>query len=71
VVFKFKYNGIGFATLDFNSNSGIGIYGTSLRKVDGKPVARHCRERTVPLIQQWGEIFDVGADTDTLVDDRD
>jgi arylsulfatase len=28
-------------------------------------------ERTVPLILQWDETFDVGADTGTPVDDED
>jgi arylsulfatase len=28
-------------------------------------------ERSVPLILQWDETFDIGADTGTPVDDRD
>ena len=28
-------------------------------------------ERTLPIILQWDETFDVGADTGTPVDDRD
>ena len=28
-------------------------------------------ERTLPLILQWDENFDVGADTETPVDDKD
>ncbi len=28
-------------------------------------------ERTVPIIIQWDETFDVGADTGTPVDDKD
>ena len=28
-------------------------------------------ERTLPLILQWDENFDVGADTETPVDDQD
>ena len=28
-------------------------------------------ERTVPLILQWDETFDIGADTGTPVDDKD
>jgi hypothetical protein len=28
-------------------------------------------ERTVPLILQWDETFDIGADTGTTVDDKD
>ena len=40
-------------------------------KVDGKEVARQTMERTIPLILQWDENFDVGADTLTGVDDQD
>ena len=39
-------------------------------KVDGKEVATQKMERTLPLILQWDENFDVGADTGTPVDDR-
>jgi arylsulfatase len=28
-------------------------------------------EHTLPLILQWGENFDVGADTGTPIDDQD
>jgi hypothetical protein len=28
-------------------------------------------ERTIPLILQWDETFDIGSDTGTGVDDRD
>ena len=40
-------------------------------KVDGKEVATQKMERTIPLILQWDETFDVGADTGTPVDDKD
>lgn len=69
--FDFKYDGIGFATLAFNNMSGIGRGGTGILKVDGKVVASQKMERTVPLILQWDETFDVGADTGTPVDDKD
>jgi hypothetical protein len=39
--------------------------------VDGKAVATQKMERTLPLILQWDETFDVGADTGTPVDDND
>ena len=39
--------------------------------VDWKEVATQRMERTVPLILQWDETFDIGADTGTPVDDRD
>ncbi|MBI5248778.1 MAG: sulfatase-like hydrolase/transferase, partial [Desulfomonile tiedjei] len=69
--FDFKYDGIGFATLAFNNPSGIGRGGTGVLKVDGKPVATHKMEHTIPLILQWDETFDIGADTGTPVDDKD
>jgi arylsulfatase len=69
--FDFKYEGIGMATLAFNNMSGIGKGGTGTLKVDGRVVATQKMERTVPLILQWDETFDVGADTGTPVDDND
>src|SRR5262249_41103116 len=69
--FDFKYDGLGLATLAFNNVSGIGRGGTGVLKVDGKEVARQKIEHTVPLIWQWDENFDIGADTGTPVDDRD
>jgi arylsulfatase A-like enzyme len=71
LVFDFKYDGLGFGTLAFNSVSGIGRGGTGVLSVDGKEVARQALERTLPLIMQWDETFDIGADTGTPVDDRD
>ena len=71
VEFDFTYDGLGMGTLAFNSISGIGRSGTGILKVDGKEVARRTMERTVPLILQWDENFDVGADTGTPVDDAD
>jgi arylsulfatase len=65
--FDFNYDGLGFATLAFNSVSGIGRGGTGVLKVDGKEVARQTMERTIPLILQWDENFDIGADTGTPV----
>ena len=69
--FDFKYDGLGMGTLAFNNISGIGRSGTGVLKVDGKPVATQKMERTLPLILQWDENFDVGADTGTPVDDKD
>ena len=65
--FDFKYDGLGFGTLAFNSVSGIGRGGTGVLKVDGKEVARQTLEHTIPLIMQWDENFDIGADTGTPV----
>jgi hypothetical protein len=69
--FDFKYDGLGLGTLAFNNISGIGRSGTGVLRVDGKPVATQKMERTLPLILQWDENFDVGADTGTPVDDKD
>jgi hypothetical protein len=71
IAFDFKYDGLGFATLAFNNMSGIGKGGIGTLKVDGEVVAEHRMERTVPLILQWDETFDIGADTGTTVDDKD
>ncbi len=62
---------MGIATLAFNNVSGIGRSGTGVLKVDGKEVASQKMERTLPLILQGDENFDVGADTGTPVDDKD
>jgi arylsulfatase A-like enzyme len=69
--FDFKYGGLGFATLAFNSISGLGRSGMGTLKVDGKTVATQKLDRTVPLTLQWDETFDIGSDTGTPVDDKD
>ena len=69
--FDFKYDGLGAATLAFNNMSGIGRGGTGVLKVDGKEVAKQKMDRTLPLIMQWDETFDIGSDTGTPVDDKD
>jgi arylsulfatase len=65
--FEFKYDGLGAGTLAFNNVSGIGRGGTGVLKVDGKEVARLTMQHTIPLIMQWDENFDIGADTGTPV----
>jgi hypothetical protein len=65
--FDFKYDGLGFATLAFNNVSGIGRGGTGVLRVDGQEVARQSIAHTIPLIMQWDENFDIGADTGTPV----
>ncbi len=71
IEFDFKYDGLGAGTLAFNNMSGIGQSGTGVLKVDGKEVASQKMERTLPLILQWDETFDIGSDTGTPVDDKD
>jgi hypothetical protein len=53
----------------FSSSRARG--GTGTLRVDGKLVATQKIERTVPIVLQFVETFDVGADTGTPVDDLD
>jgi len=69
--FDFKYDGLGAATLQYGSPSGLGRSGTGYLKVDGKVVATQTMEKTVPMLMQWDENFDVGADTGSPVADED
>ncbi|MEF8759407.1 MAG: hypothetical protein V5B36_06685 [Candidatus Accumulibacter sp. UW25] len=71
VEFDFKYEGLGVGTLVYNSFSGLGRPGTGTLKVDGKVVATRRMEKTLPIILQWDESFDVGSDTLTGVNDAD
>jgi arylsulfatase A-like enzyme len=71
VEFDFKYEGMGAATLVFNDFSGLGQPGTGTLKVDGKAVATQRMERTLPMILQWDESFDIASDTLTGVNDAD
>jgi arylsulfatase A-like enzyme len=71
LVYDFRYDGLGFATLAFNNMTGIGRGGTGSFSVDGKVVATQTMERTIPLTLPWDETFDVGSDTGTPVDDGD
>jgi hypothetical protein len=69
--FDFKYDGLGIGTLAFNNVSGLGRPGTGTLKVDGKEVATQQMEKTLPMILQWDESFDIGSDTLTGVNDED
>ncbi len=69
--FDFKYDGLGVGTLAFNNMSGLGRSGTGTLKVDGKAVQTIKMERTLPMILQWDESFDIGSDTLTGVNDAD
>ena len=71
VEFDFKYEGLGAGTLAFNNFSGLGRPGTGTLKVDGKEVATQKMEKTLPMILQWDESFDIGSDTLTGVNDAD
>jgi arylsulfatase A-like enzyme len=67
VEFEFKYDGLGAETIAYNNLSGIGRSGTGILKVDGKEVATQKMMHTVPIILQFDENFDIGADTGTPV----
>ncbi len=71
VEFDFKYDGLGAGTLAFNNFSGVGRPGAGTLKVDGKVVATKKLPRTLPMILQWDESFDIGSDTLTGVNDAD
>jgi arylsulfatase len=71
IEFDFKYDGLGAGTLAFNNFSGVGRPGTGTLKVNGKVVATKTMPRTLPMILQWDESFDVGSDTLTGVNDAD
>lgn len=69
--FDFKYDGSGLGTMAYNNFSGIGKSGTGTLKVDGRVVATRKMEKTIPIILQWDESFDIGSDTITGVNDAD
>jgi len=71
VEFDFVYDGLGSGTLAYNDFSGVGRPGTGTLKVDGKAVATKKMEKTLPMILQWDESFDIGSDTLTGVNDAD
>ncbi|HEX8800707.1 MAG TPA: arylsulfatase, partial [Terriglobales bacterium] len=71
IEFDFTYKGLGLGTLAFNNVSGIGQGATGVLKVDGQTVATETMPHTIPIIMQWDENFDIGADTGTPVDDQD
>jgi arylsulfatase A-like enzyme len=71
VAFDFKYDGLGAGTLAFNNMSGLGRPGTGTLSVDGKVVATKKMPKTLPMILQWDESFDIGSDTLTGVNDAD
>ncbi len=71
IVYDFKYDALGFATLAFNNLSGIGRGGTGTLTVDGNVVSTQTMERTIPLVLPWDETFDIGSKTGSPIDDQD
>jgi arylsulfatase len=71
IEFDFVYDGLGAGTLAFNNFSGVGGSGTGTLKVDGQAVDTKKMPKTLPMILQWDESFDIGSDTLTGVNDAD
>ena len=71
VEYDFAYDGLGVGTLAFNDFSGLGRPATGTLKVDGNVVATKTMPKTIPMILQWDESFDIGSDTLTGVNDAD
>ena len=71
IEFDFKYDGLGVGTLAYNNMSGLGRPGTGTLKVDGEVVDTKTMDKTLPMILQWDESFDIGSDTLTGVNDAD
>lgn len=71
IVYDFKYDGLGLGTLAYNNMSGLGRSGTGTFSVDGKVVDTKVMQKTIPIILQWDESFDIGSDTGTSINDAD
>jgi arylsulfatase len=71
IEFDFDYDGLGVGTMAYNDFSGIGKSGTGTLKVDGKVVKTMKMDKTIPIILQWDESFDIGSDTITGINDAD
>lgn len=71
ITFDFKYDGLGAGTLAFNNFEGVGRSGTGTLSVDGVAVDTKTLPKTLPMILQWDESFDIGSDTLTGVNDAD
>ena len=71
IEFDSKYEGLGAGTMALNNFSGIGQPADTTFTVDGVVLLRKRMERTIPIILQWDESFDIGSDTITGVNDAD
>lgn len=71
IVFDFKYDGLGAATLAYNNVSGVGRGGTGTLKVDGKVVSTQKMEHTLPLTKPLDTVVNIGTAAGTPVDDKD
>jgi arylsulfatase len=59
-VFDWKYDG-----------PGMGKGGTGTLTVDGAVVDSHPMPKSLPISTGWNEVFNVGIDTATSVDEKD
>jgi hypothetical protein len=71
IVYDFRYDGLGEATLAYNNMSGVGRGGTGTLKVDGKVVSTKKQGRTLPLVMPLDITFDIGLSGANPVDDHD
>ena len=71
IEFDFKYDGLGLGTLTYTGFSGFRKGGTGTLRVDGVDVHTQEVKKTLPMILQWDESFDIGSDTLTGVNDAD
>jgi arylsulfatase len=71
IEYEFKYEGLGEATLAYNSSSGVGHGGTGTLKVDGKVVSTQKQEGSLPLVKPLDIAFDIGLSSANPVDDHD
>jgi arylsulfatase len=71
IEFESKYDGLGGGTMAFNNFSGIGQPADTTFSVNGEVVDTKRMEKTIPIILQWDESFDIGSDTITGVNDAD
>jgi hypothetical protein len=71
IVYDFRYDGLGEATLAYNNLSGVGRGGIGTLTVDGNEVSTQKVERTIPLVLPLDQTFDIGAAGPTPLDDRD
>ncbi len=71
IVYGFKYDGLGEATLAYNNLSGVGRGGTGTLTVDGKVVSTEKLERSLPLVLPLDQTFNIGSAGSSPVDDHD
>jgi arylsulfatase len=71
IEFVSDYDGLGIGTMAYNNFSGIGRAADAKLIVDGVVVDEKHMEKTIPIILQWDESFDIGSDTITGVNDAD